>query len=100
MSNPPYVREVEKNEIQANVLEHEPHLALFVEDDDALLFYRKIALLAQMNLNQSGELYFEINQYLGKETVDLLVSKGFKNLISFLDVEPVVDVKSDVKIDV
>ncbi|MDN3677937.1 peptide chain release factor N(5)-glutamine methyltransferase [Flavobacterium paronense] len=80
VSNPPYVRNLEKAEIKPNVLEYEPHLALFVADEDALLFYRKIAELAKKNLNSNGKLYFEINQYLGKETVQLLVDLGFKNV--------------------
>lgn len=77
VSNPPYVRTLEKAEIKKNVLEHEPHLALFVDDNDALLFYRKIAALAQKNLKENGKLYFEINQYLGLEMIDLLTSMGF-----------------------
>lgn len=80
VSNPPYVRNLEKAEIKPNVLEYEPHLALFVEDTDALLFYRKIAQLAQKNLSENGMLFFEINQYLGKETVELLEDLGFKNI--------------------
>ncbi len=79
VSNPPYVRELEKQEIKKNVLDNEPHLALFVEDNDALIFYRKIAQLAQKNLNPQGQLYFEINQYLGQEMLDLLQGMGFKN---------------------
>ena len=79
VSNPPYVRYLEKLEIKKNVLDNEPHLALFVADDDALIFYRKIAELAQKNLNPQGQLYFEINQYLGQETLDLLQEMGFKN---------------------
>ena len=79
VSNPPYVRELEKQEIKKNVLDNEPHLALFVEDNDALIFYRKIAQLAQKNLNPQGQLYFEINQYLGQEMLDLLREMGFKN---------------------
>ena len=79
VSNPPYVRELEKQEIKKNVLDNEPHLALFVEDNDALIFYRKIAKLAQKNLNPQGQLYFEINQYLGQEMLDLLRKMGFKN---------------------
>ena len=63
VSNPPYVRNLEKAEIKPNVLEYEPHLALFVADNDALLFYRKIAQLAKKNLSKKGQLYFEINQY-------------------------------------
>lgn len=80
VSNPPYVRNLEKVEIQKNVLNYEPHLALFVEDNDPLIFYRKIAELAQTDLKPNGALYYEINQYLGKETVDLLKNLGFKNV--------------------
>jgi release factor glutamine methyltransferase len=80
VSNPPYVRNLEKQEIKKNVLDYEPHLALFVEDTDALLFYRKIAQLAIKNLSPNGLLFFEINQYLGKETVELLENLGFKNI--------------------
>ena len=86
VSNPPYVRNLEKAEIKPNVLEYEPHLALFVEDTDALLFYRKIAELAKKNLNSDGKLYFEINQYLGKETVQLLEDLGFRNVTLRKDV--------------
>jgi release factor glutamine methyltransferase len=80
VSNPPYVRNLEKEEIKPNVLQYEPHLALFVVDNDALLFYRKIAELAKKNLSENGKLYFEINQYLGKETIELLEEMGFKNI--------------------
>ncbi|HEX9151057.1 MAG TPA: peptide chain release factor N(5)-glutamine methyltransferase [Flavobacterium sp.] len=80
VSNPPYVRNLEKEEIKKNVLDNEPHLALFVEDNDALIFYRKIAELAQKNLVPNGQLYFEINQYLGKEMIDLLENMNFKNI--------------------
>lgn len=61
-------------------MDHEPHLALFVEDNDALIFYRKISELAQKNLTENGQLYFEINQYLGTEMMDLLEVKNFKNI--------------------
>ena len=80
VSNPPYVRVLEKQEIKKNVLDYEPHLALFVDDNDALLFYRKITQLALINLAPNGLLFFEINQYLGKETVILLENLGFKNI--------------------
>lgn len=80
VSNPPYVRHLEKTEIKKNVVDYEPHLALFVDDSDALLFYRKIAQLALLNLAPNGFLFFEINQYLGKETVELLGNLGFKNI--------------------
>jgi release factor glutamine methyltransferase len=79
VSNPPYVRDLEKQEIKKNVLDNEPHLALFVADNDALIFYRKIAQLAQKNLSSTGQLYFEINQYLGKEMLDLLQEMNFNN---------------------
>ncbi|MNT92611.1 N5-glutamine S-adenosyl-L-methionine-dependent methyltransferase [compost metagenome] len=61
-------------------MDYEPHLALFVEDDDALIFYRKIAELGQKNLVEKGQLYFEINQYLGTEMMDLLQAKNFKDI--------------------
>jgi release factor glutamine methyltransferase len=77
VSNPPYVRELEKKEIKPNVLENEPHLALFVADNNPLIFYSKIADLAKKHLSEKGVLYFEINQYLGKETVEMLSEKGF-----------------------
>lgn len=80
VSNPPYVRNLEKVEIKKNVLNYEPHLALFVEDNDALIFYRKIAEIGKKNLLENGQLYFEINQYLGKETRDLLDQMNFKNI--------------------
>ncbi|HPW98124.1 MAG TPA: peptide chain release factor N(5)-glutamine methyltransferase [Flavobacterium sp.] len=86
VSNPPYVRMLEKEEIKTNVLEYEPHLALFVEDNDALIFYRKIAQLAKKSLTENGKLYFEINQYLGKETVILLEKMDFKNIELLQDI--------------
>ena len=86
VSNPPYVRNLEKHEIKPNVLEFEPHLALFVEDDDALIFYRKIAELALKNVSENGKIYFEINQYLGKETVKLFENLGFKNVKLIKDI--------------
>lgn len=80
VSNPPYVRELEKKEMHANVLDYEPSLALFVPDDNPLLFYEKIAEIAAQNLTEGGALYFEINQYLGKQTLEMLHKKGFKAL--------------------
>src|SRR5690606_35151590 len=67
VSNPPYVRQFEKAEMKANVLQHEPHLALFVDDSNPLQFYRAIAGFASEKLQPDGQLYFEINQYLGNE---------------------------------
>jgi release factor glutamine methyltransferase len=80
VSNPPYVRNLEKGNMQKNVLENEPHLALFVDDEDPLVFYRKIADLAKRSLSKNGQLYFEINQYLGDDMIFLLQNKGFKNV--------------------
>lgn len=80
VSNPPYVRECEKVDMEANVLDYDPHTALFVSDDDPLVFYRAIAEFALENLAPNGALYFEINQYLGRETCDLLIGLGYKNV--------------------
>ena len=80
VSNPPYVRNLEKVEMKKNVLDHEPHTALFVDDKDPLLFYQAIADFAKKNLKKEGKLYLEINQYLGKKTISLLQNKGFKNI--------------------
>ena len=80
VSNPPYVRELEKQEMHKNVLEFEPHIALFVEDEDPLLFYLKITQLASNSLLEGGQLYFEINQYLGNRMVDLLNDYKFRDI--------------------
>ena len=81
VSNPPYVRELEKVEIKNNVLQNEPHLALFVDDENPLIFYKKITDLAKQYLTTNGLLFFEINQYLGKETLAMILEKGFQNNI-------------------
>lgn len=86
VSNPPYVRNLEKVEIQNNVLNNEPHLALFVEDNDPLIFYRAITKFAKNKLKQNGQLFFEINEYLGEETKDLVESFGFKNVEILKDI--------------
>ncbi len=86
VSNPPYVRNLEKQEINANVLENEPHLALFVEDDNPLVFYDAIADFALKYLKEKGVLYFEINEYLGKETVNLLKNKRYKEVELIQDI--------------
>jgi release factor glutamine methyltransferase len=80
VSNPPYVTEQEKDEILPNVLDNEPHLALFVPDNDPLLFYRRIAQFALKHLHPNGKLYFEINREFGKETAELLTEAGFLNV--------------------
>jgi len=77
VSNPPYIRPSEKADMQANVLDYEPDLALFVPEHDPLLFYRAIAFWAQTALTPSGWLFFEINQYLGADMFDMLKELGF-----------------------
>ena len=80
VSNPPYVRESEKQEMQRHVLDHEPHRALFVPDSDPLLFYRRIAEFGCRYLASGGFLYFEINEALGKETAALLKNYNYRQV--------------------
>lgn len=80
VSNPPYVLESDKREMQTAVLEYEPRLALFVPDTDPLIFYRKIASLAKKYLNENGKLYFEIHQEQAENCIKLLESLGFKHI--------------------
>lgn len=77
VSNPPYVRESEKNLMHKNVLEHEPEKALFVSDDNPLIFYKEICEFAKSHLKKGGKLFFEINEALGKDVVELLKMNGF-----------------------
>lgn len=78
VSNPPYVLENEKSKIHKNVLQFEPHQALFVPDNDPLIFYNSIADFAQTNLLDGGAIYLEINSDYSEQTVSLLNEKGFK----------------------
>lgn len=80
VSNPPYITVSEKNMMERNVLDFEPHEALFVPDDESLIFYHKIADIAKKMLNKNGRLYFEINQANGTEIAELLQRKGFINV--------------------
>lgn len=80
VSNPPYVRALEKEEMQPNVLEYEPSLALFVTDNNPLIFYKKIAELSFKHLTPNGKLYFEVNRYLGIEIRDMVQSTGFSDV--------------------
>ena len=80
ISNPPYVRNSEKEMMQKNVLDFEPASALFVEDDNPLLFYSKITELAKNYLNPNGFLFFEINEYLSKEVIQLLERESFSEI--------------------
>ena len=80
VSNPPYICEKEKADMEKNVLEHEPSIALFVPDKDPLKFYRAIAEYASSALKSEGALYFEINPIYEKETREMLEELGFKNI--------------------
>lgn len=81
VSNPPYVREQEKHEIKPNVLHYEPHQALFVTNNNPLQFYEAISDFAVKNLKALGSLFFEINQYLGEETLQLIQNADYENVI-------------------
>lgn len=80
VSNPPYICEEEAQDMEKNVLEHEPRLALFVPDSDPLLFYRRIAQLGQQILRNNGLLFFEINRRFGQETVLMLQGMGYREV--------------------
>ena len=80
VSNPPYVRNLEKKKMQNNVLHFEPELALFVEDDDPLFFYSAILKFAHNNLIDNGKIYFEINEYLYNDIKGLLIFFGYVNI--------------------
>ena len=80
VSNPPYVRNSEKLMMKKNVLDYEPLLALFVDDDNPLIFYEALASFCETNLQAGGMLFAEINQYLSAETEQLFTGHGFKNV--------------------
>lgn len=80
VSNPPYIKESEKEKMEKNVLDYEPHEALFVANNDALIFYNRITDIAKENLNENGVLYFEINRANGEEIVQMLKRKGLMNI--------------------
>jgi release factor glutamine methyltransferase len=80
VSNPPYVTMVDKQQMHHNVIGFEPHTALFVPDENPLLFYIAIAEFAAGHLNKDGYLFFEINESYGAETVDMLAAKGFTQI--------------------
>lgn len=86
VSNPPYVTESEKREMELNVLDWEPEIALFVPDADPLLFYRRIAVLGRDLLKSGGQLYFEINRTYGDETVGMLTGLGYRHLRVIKDI--------------
>ena len=80
VSNPPYILDKEKELMLDNVIDNEPHLALFVPDNNPLLFYKKIAELAFVNLPENGLLFFEINEQFGNETIEMLTKIGFVDI--------------------
>jgi len=80
VSNPPYICESEKKDMGRNVLDHEPHAALFVPDADPLLFYRAITGYAARSLRPGGRLYFEVNAAFARQTAELMRSMGFKDV--------------------
>lgn len=80
VSNPPYIDESEKSGMDPNVLEYEPHIALFVADDNPLLFYKRIADISIKALHSGGRLYFEINPRHSEELQTLLINKGFDDV--------------------
>lgn len=80
ISNPPYVLESDKLKMNKNVLDFDPELALFVADENPLLFYKRITTLAVEKLNKNGRLFFEIHENFGKETKQLLINAGFTNV--------------------
>jgi release factor glutamine methyltransferase len=77
VSNPPYVRNLEKKMMKKNVLDFEPNLALFVEDSEPLIFYKAIANFAKEKLRQNGIIYLEINEFLANETADIFIKNNF-----------------------
>ena len=85
VSNPPYVCRREQQDMEANVLQYEPHLALFVPDDDPLLFYRGIVRFAQGHLSEQGALWFETNHALVAETAELIEKNGFSRVEVYED---------------
>lgn len=86
ISNPPYVMNKEKDAMRKNVLDHEPHLALFVKDNDPLLFYKIIINKATQSLRSGGKLYFEINEQFGKEVQANMRTAGFENVEVIIDI--------------
>ena len=87
ISNPPYITNSEKALMSENVLTFEPHVALFVEDDEPLLFYDKIGHLAYYNLSSGGKLYFEINEHYSDQTMRLLKAIGFSDIRMIKDLQ-------------
>lgn len=100
VSNPPYVRLSEKEKMNENVLNFEPHLALFVADDNPLVFYEAIIKFASTNLRAKGRIYLEINEGLGQMTKELLKSNGYDNIIVENDLNNKARLVSGIKTDI
>lgn len=86
VSNPPYITNDEKKILSPNVLNFEPHMALFADEGDALVFYRRINQLAQQYLNEGGQLYYEINEFKGNEMLELMKQNGFNQIELLQDI--------------
>jgi release factor glutamine methyltransferase len=86
ISNPPYVRHLEKVQMKSNVLDYEPEIALFVENGNPLLFYAQIAEFGKKHLHKDGRIFCEINQYLHKETVNLFEQYTYKDVQVLKDI--------------
>ena len=85
VSNPPYICESEAAMMDANVLDHEPHLALFVPDDDPLLFYRAISEFGLLHLEDGGQIFFEVNRAYAEQVAELLLQKGYEEVQVVMD---------------
>lgn len=86
VSNPPYVKLSEKEKIDKNVIDFEPHEALFVNDNDPMIFYKIIAEFALHNLSENGKIYFEINESMGEGIKEILTTKNFRNIEVRMDI--------------
>lgn len=86
VSNPPYIRQCEKKRMHKNILDYEPGIALFVENENPFIFYEQIIKIAQKSLKKNAYIYFEINEYLPKELIKLIKSYNFKNLLIRKDI--------------
>ncbi len=86
VSNPPYIPRSEGVDMRCNVMDYEPHLALFVDDSDPLIFYRCIAQSAQIMLRSGGRLYFEIHENFATQMVDMLCDMGYYNILCHNDI--------------
>src|SRR5690606_39041488 len=87
VSNPPYIPAKDKHEMHKNVLDHEPHTALFVEDNDPLLFYSAIAAFAASHLRAGGSIYTEIHERMGEAVKNIFTRQGFEHTVARKDMQ-------------